>query len=470
MPSAYTPPVTTPSRPPTRPSRERDLTTGSVAEHVRALAIPSALSLLFITVYNVTDTLFAGQVSTEAQAGLGLGSQLFFLVSALGVGFRIGASAVVGQYLGAGQREAAARASTQVLSSSLFVTIAVMIAGYFGFDPLIDWVAGGQAYGGAAKQYVDILLLASPGFVVAYALSGVQSAQGDAQTLARAQFASSMLNIGLNPLLVFGIPGVVDGMGLAGIAWSTLVCQTGVLFYILRQTLRSSVFRSFRVGHLVPDLPVLADLSQQVVPGTARLLVIVVGGLLAQLYLEPFGEDAVAAYNVGLRLEQLLLLPAIGVTSAVLPFVSQNMGARRPDRVREGFWLSVGIGAAIMAFGSVAVWFAGRPVVALFGAGEGAETLAMEYLMTVSVGWPLFGLLFGLQNLLQGLKRPLAPLVVGVWRQGVAMALFGWLFVRWMDWGPLGVWAAVLAGMVTGTAMMVAATAWVLRTEELNLR
>ena len=454
---------------PAQHGRERDLTTGSVAGHVRALAIPSALSLLFITVYNVTDTLFAGQVSTEAQAGLGLGSQLFFLVTALGVGFRIGASAVVGQLLGAGDHEGAARAATQVLSASIVVTVGVMVAGYFGFDPLVDWIAGGQAYGEAAKQYVDILLLASPGFVVAYALSGVQAAMGDAETLARAQFASSMLNVGLNPLLVFGVPGVLDGMGLAGIAWATLLCQTGVLVYILRTSLRSSVFRAFEMGHLRPDLPMLGELSQQVVPGTARLLVIVVGGVLAQIFLEPFGEDAVAAYNVGLRLEQLLLLPAIGVTSAVLPFVSQNMGAGRTDRVREGFWLSVIVGSAIMALGAVGVWTLGRPVVGLFGAGAGAEELAMDYLKVVSVGWPLFGLLFGLQNLLQGLKRPLAPLLVGTWRQGFAMAVFGWLFVQVLAWGPHGVWAAVLAGMITGTLMMVAATAWVLRGEDLRL-
>jgi len=453
-----------------RPGRERDLTTGSVAGHVRALAIPSALSLLFITVYNVTDTLFAGQVSTEAQAGLGLGSQLFFAVSALGIGFRIGASAVVGQLLGAGQQAGAAKAATQVLSASLAVTAVVMAIGYVGFDPLVDWVAAGQAYGDAAKQYVDILLLASPGFVVAYALSGVLAAQGDVQTLARAQGASALANIALNPLLVFGIPGVVEGMGLAGIAWSTLICQTAVLVYSLQQTLRSTVFRRFRLAHLAPDLPVLGDLAQQVVPGTARLLVIVLGGIVAQRYLQPFGEDAVAAYNVGLRLEQLLLLPAIGVSAAVLPFVSQNMGAHRPDRVRHGFWLSVGIGSSIMLAGTAFVWAAGRPVVALFGAGAGAEDLAMEYLKVVSVGWPLFGLLFGLQNLLQGLKRPLWPLVVGSWRQGLALLVFGWLFVDLADLGPMGVWLSVMGGMVTGTLMMIGATAWVLRDHELSLR
>ena len=149
--------------------------------------------------------------------------------------------------------------------------------------------------------------------------------------------------------------------------------------------------------------------------------------------------------------------------------IQQNFKGTFVDRVREGFWLSVIVGSAIMALGAVGVWTLGRPVVGLFGAGAGAEELAMDYLKVVSVGWPLFGLLFGLQNLLQGLKRPLAPLLVGTWRQGFAMAVFGWLFVQVLAWGPHGVWAAVLAGMITGTLMMVAATAWVLRGEDLRL-
>lgn len=451
-------------------SRERDLTRGDILGHVRALAFPTALSLLFVTLYNVTDTVYAGQLSTAAQAGLGLGGQLFFAMPALGIGFRIGASSVVGQLIGAGDVEGARRAAAQTLLASIVGTVLAALVGLIALDPLIDLVAQGAEYGDAAHSYVHLLLLATPGYVVAYALSGVQQALGDAETLARAQAAATLANIGLNPLFVWGVPGIWGGLGLDGIALATVFCQTGVLLYTLYVTLSSTAFRGFRLGLLAPDLPMLTELARQIVPGSARLLVIAVGGFVAQLWLRDDGDAAVAAYNVGLRLEQLLLLPAIGMTGALLPFTSQNMGAGLTGRVRAGFWWSTLLALGVLSAGVVAVWTVGDPLVQWFGAGDEAEAMALDYLRIESVVFPLFALLFGLQNLLQGLKRPMWPLVVGVWRQGVSVVVFGWLYVRVLDLGAYGVWLTVASGVVSGTLMMVLAAVPLLAREGLSLR
>jgi len=449
---------------------ERDLTTGPIAGHVRALAIPTALSLLFITLYNVTDTLFAGQISTEAQAGLGLGGQLFFAVAALGIGFRIGAASVVGQLIGKGDLERARCASAQTMLLAVVTTVGAMLAAPFALEPLIDVVAQGRPYGDSAHSYVHLLLWSTPAYVVAYALSGIQQAVGDAKTLARAQAVATLSNVGLNPLLVWGIPGVWGGLGLDGIALSTVVCQTGLLLFMLGVAWGSTPFAGFHLGRLRPDPSLLLDLLQQILPGTLRLLVIAVGGFIAQIWLRDGGDDAVAAYNVGLRLEQLLLLPAIGITAALLPFTSQNMGAAKPERVRDGFWISTGYATALLVSGTLFVWTMGPTVVGWFGAGAAAEGHALDYLRVESVVFPLFALLFGLQNLLQGLKRPLWPLVIGLWRQGLAVALFGYLYVRMLGMGPYGVWLTVASGVVTGTVMILAVSLHLLPREGLDLR
>jgi putative MATE family efflux protein len=451
-------------------ARERDLTVGPVLEHVRALAVPSALSLLFVTLYNVTDTLYAGQVSTQAQAGLGLGGQLFFAVSALGIGFRIGASAVVGRLVGQGDGDRAAHAAAQTLLASVAVTVAVMAAGWVAGGAVVQWVARGEAYGAAAEEYLRWMLLASPGFVVGYAVAGLQAAAGDAQSLARAQLGAVLANVGLDPLFVFGVPGVWEGLGLRGIAVATVVCQTGVLLYLSITYASSSVAGRWACAHLRPRLDLLRELTAQIGPATGRLLVIVLGGFVVQLWLQPFGEDAVAAYNVGLRLEQLLLLPAIGVSAALLPFVSQNMGAGRPGRVRTAFGWSLGIGAGVMGLGMLVVWTLGDVVVAWFGAGAEAERLALQYLRVETAVFPLFAVLFALQNLLQGLERPLWPLLVGLWRQGVGLALLCWLLVGQLELGPLGVWWSIAAGVGTATLAMAVASVRVLRDEGLDLR
>lgn len=449
---------------------ERDLTRGDIFGHVWALAVPTALSLLFITLYNVTDTVYAGQLSTEAQAGLGLGAQLFFAVPALGIGFRIGASSVVGQLIGARDLDGVRLASAQTLLASIVATVGAVIGGLFVIEPLIDLVAQGDHYGEHAHSYVHLLLLATPGYVVAYALSGVLQALGDAQTLARAQAVATLANVGLNPLFVWGIPGTWDGLGLDGIALATVFCQTAVLLYTLYVCFHCTAFRGFHPRLLVPDPPMLAELARQVLPGSARLLVIAFGGFVAQLWLRDDGDAAVAAYNVGLRLEQLLLLPAIGITAALLPFTSQNMGASKPDRVRAGFWWSTLLALGLLGAGVLVVWTLGRPLVEWFGAGEATEAMALDYLKVESVVFPLFAFLFGLQNLLQGLKRPMWPLLIGLWRQGLAVVVFGWIYVRWLELGAYGVWLTVASGVVSGTLMMVAAALPVLAREGLNLR
>jgi Na+-driven multidrug efflux pump len=262
---------------------------------------------------------------------------------------------------------------------------------------------------------------------------------------------------------VWGIPGLVDGIGLDGIAISTVLCQTGVLVYMAWVSFASSCFQRFHLGRLRPDPAVLSELAAQILPGSARLLVIAVGGFVAQLWLRADGEAAVAAYNVGLRLEQLMLLPAIGITGALLPFTSQNMGAGRRDRVMAGFWQSTALAVALLLAGVVGIWTLGGPIVAWFGAGDEAEAMALDYLHIESFVFPLFAFLFGLQNLLQGLKRPLWPLVVGVWRQGVSVVVFGWLFVQVMGLGAYGLWLTIAAGVVTGTLFMVAVTFPILR-------
>lgn len=441
-----------------RSDRERDLTEGPVAGHVLALAVPTALSLLFVTLYNVTDTLFAGRISTEAQAGLGLGGQLTFLMTALGIGFRLGASAVVGNLLGRKDLDEAAHASAQVLLAAVAATVATVGIGVLGADPVVQWVAKGDAYGEAATTYILWMLGSAPGFVVGLTLAGLLGAAGDAQSLARAQAGAALANVGLNPLLVSGIPGLWDGLGLPGIALATVICQNTLMLYLIVVYRSTRVARAMGRAHLQPRADLWRELLGQVVPGTGRLLVIVVGGFLVQLWLQPAGETAVAAYNVGLRLEQLLLLPAIGVTAALLPFVSQNMGAGRPERVREAFWLGLSGGVALLGLGVATVWLAGAAIVGAFGADPEAGALALDYLKVESVVFPLFAVLFALQNLLQGLKRPIGPMLVGIWRQGPGLLLLGWIYVDLLDLGPQGVWYTIATGVVTGTLLVIAAT------------
>jgi len=437
-------------------NRERDLTRGPIRDHLRAIAVPAAISLLSITLYNVTDTFFAGMVSAEAQAGLGVGSQIYFGVTAAGIGLRVGLSALVGQRLGSRDQQGARTIAAEGMGLTAIVTLLAMVAGYVLLPIVISAVTSAGDYRDAAIDYVRWLLLAAPGFVITPALSGVLAGLGDTETFARGQTAASVANVFLDPLFVFGIDGLVPGFGLDGIAFATIACQTGLLLYMTWRTADSSVLQGASLADTMPSLATTGAVLEQALPASATLLVTVFGGLVAQSLLKPFGENAVAAYGVGFRLEQLLLLPALGLTSAVLPLVSQNVGARQIDRVWESFWLALRSGLVLMGAGAALIWLFGGYAVSAFAASEPVADLAIAYLRIETLSLPFFVVLYAVQSLLQGIGRPRWPVVVSLWRQGLGLALFGMLFTGPLGLGVIGMWWAVAASVVTGTILSTA--------------
>ncbi|MEM6930795.1 MAG: MATE family efflux transporter [Myxococcota bacterium] len=448
-------------------SHERDLTRGPISEHLRALAIPAAISLLSITLYNVTDTFFAGLVSAEAQAGLGVGSQIFFGVTAVGIGLRVGLSALVGQELGRKDPDAARLVAARGLGVTAGFTVLAMIAGYALLPSVIAAVTAAGAYRDAAIDYVLWLLLAAPGFVITPALSGILAGQGDTQTFARGQTLAAAANVFLDPLFIFGIDGVVPGFGLDGIAFATVACQSGLMVYMIGRTAGSSVLTGVAPGDLVPTARSTSALLDQSLPASMTLLVTVFGGLVAQSLLMRFGETAVAAYGVGFRLEQLLLLPALGVTSALLPIVSQNMGARKLDRVREAFWGSIRTGLTLMAAGAALIWLLGPFAVGAFSASPEVADLALSYLRIETLALPCFVVLYAVQSVLQGIGKPRFPVVVSLWRQGLGLGLFGVLFTGPLGLGVVGMWWAVAISVFTGTVMLAVGGAFIARRQGL---
>jgi len=149
---------------------------------------------------------------------------------------------------------------------------------------------------------------------------------------------------------------------------------------------------------------------------------------------------------------------SFGLTGALLPIAAQNFGAGHYDRVRAAFAFCVKVGVGMMLAGSVVLWFAARPLVALFSDDADVIRLGGDYLHVDGFILPVYLVLFAANALLQALKRPMATVWIGVYRQGIAVAAFGWLYVAVFDLGTWGVWFGIATAVVTGLALSL----WVL--------
>jgi len=281
-----------------------DLTTGSMAQHFRALAIPAAFGMLFATLYNVVDVFYAGRLSTDAQAGLAIGFQAFFILMAVAFGMGSALSALVSNAKGAKDEAQTQRFISQGLTFGVIATSVLMIVGWVTGPWLIALVSEPGAYRDAAMGYYRWLIFALPGFFLAYGGNGILQAHGDTRSMQRALMCAFAANIGLNPLLMFGIPGLWAGMGFNGIALATVISQTCVMVFILWRIFQLDVMRCIRMPGFKPTRASFIQIITQLIPASSAMMVMFVSGFVVQFALKEFGGHAVAAYGVALRIER----------------------------------------------------------------------------------------------------------------------------------------------------------------------
>jgi putative MATE family efflux protein len=444
-----------------------DLTTGPMARHFRNLAIPAALGMLFSTLYNVVDVFYAGRISTDAQAGLAVGFQAFFILMAVGFGLGVALSALVSNAKGAGDEAQTRRYASQGISFGMIASVVFMCIGAFAGPLLIALVSEPGAYRDAANGYFRWLIFALPGFLIAYGTNGILQAHGDTKSMQRALMAAFVLNVGLNPLLIWGIPGLWSGMGFNGIALSTVISQTGAMGYILWRISRLDVMQGVVLRDLVPNAACYKAITAQLLPASSAIMVMFISGFVVQFALKGFGGSALAAYGVALRIEQILLLPVLGMTGALLPIAGQNFGAKAYARVEDALFFCWKLGFAMTVIATPTLWFGGAAAMRVFTDDPEVIAIGASYLRVDSILFPIYMMLFSINSLLQALKRPIWTLWISIYRQGFGVAFFIWIFIGVMGFDVWGVWFGIGAAVSTGWVLALG-VAYRIGTQELR--
>jgi putative MATE family efflux protein len=427
-----------------------DLTTGSLALHYRKLAVPLAIGMVFSTLYNVVDVFFAGLISTDAQAGLAISFQAFFIFVTVGFGLSAAMTALVGNAIGRKDDDEASRIALQGVSFAGLSAIILLVAALAFAPSLLTLISTDGAYRDAGLRYMMILILSLPSFVIAYGLNGILQASGDTVSMQRALIGAFFVNLGLNPILVLGIPPIFDGFGFNGIAAATVISQSGVMLYIARQVWRCGLCRNDKLRALIPDLSIYRLIFIQLLPTTFTMLVMFSAGFIVQIYLKEFGPAAVAAYGVALRVEQLFLLPVFGLTGALLPIASQNFGAGKAARVREALFTCWKFGWIFMCIACPTLFFAAPLLMRSFTSDHAVIDIGVSYLRVDGFILPIYMMLFAINSFLQALKKPIWTLVIGIYRQAFGVAFFSYLYAFVFEFGVIGVWFGIATSVLSG--------------------
>lgn len=378
------------------------------------------MGMIFNTLYNLTDFWFAGMLSDQALAGVSIAGSVFFMIIAIGAGMQTGTTAMIANEVGAGRHDGVRNWLNQSLGLGVVIAFICLLIGLWIAADLIRFLGAEADIEPAAQRYTNVVLLGNITFVISAVAAGALMALGDTISTRNALAIGFFANFALNPLLTFGL-----GLGVTGLALSTVVIKAiGAIYLlaVLRRRLNYTPFPAF-------SLIYWKDLLHQVLPASFNMMTIILGGFISVSFIGRFGSDHVAGYAVGLRLEQVLLLPALGLNSAVMAIVGQNHGAGLPARVLETYKQALKAGVVISLVCIPVMLFLSPHMLSLFSDNPDIISTGSTYLRIDAIAFFAYVVLFISVASLQAIKQPLFPMVLGICRQLLVPASINYFLI-----------------------------------------
>ena len=429
------------------------LTQGAARRHIRRLAAPAAVGLFCNTLYNITDAYYAGWIHTDAQAALAFSFPLYFIMLSCCVGLLQAITARTARALGAKRLSRACYVAGQsmILGVLVCVFIWLVLLPATGFLLRLLGAAGQTAIW--ANDYSSVIYIGSFAFVGAFVLNGILHATGDTRSFRNSIMAATALNVILDPALMFGWFGL-PALGVSGIAWATVISQSGCALYLLWRLSRTTLARRWRWVFLRPRGHLLTALAGHAATPTGRMLCINAGFFIITGILGHLDDKAVAAYGIALRLEQLFLLPTIGMEAAMLAYAGQNFGGMQPARVQMAYFYCLKQGWLLSAVGAGVLIILGGWMMSIFNNDAAVVQHGRHYLWMAAVAGPCYVLLNIAGSVFLAAARYGLLLTVNALRLIVVPLIFCWLLAIVLDWGAPGVWLGLLAGNFAAAIFM----------------
>lgn len=419
---------------------------------IRKIGVPVGIGVLFNSLFQIVDTYFAGTLSKEALAALALSFPIYFIIIGLASGLGTGASALVGNALGAGRHGEAAQVLAQGLILTLLLSVLTAGAGIAAAPRLFEILGASGREVAYNMSYILPIFLGAPFFNLVFMFHAALAAQGETRPFRNFLILGFLLNIALDPWFIYGGFGLPQ-MGIAGVGLATALIQALGALYLGYAAWSSQLFRHLRARMFKPDPAQLLAIIKQGLPPALDLSTVSVGTFVVTYFVSRFGAEAVAAFGIASRLDNLFWLPLVGLDAATLALVAQNNGARRYDRMWQAYRAALRYGMALMLVGSVIVILFAPELVAFFSDDPGIIAVGAAYLRISALGaWSKPFAFIGFAAL-RGIKRPLLPMTISMTRMIILPAAALSVGIVWLGAGLQAIWWTIM-GITIGTGLV----------------
>jgi len=371
---------------------------------VKKLAIPASVGTLFQTFYNIVDTYFAGKISPEALAALSKSFPIYFIIIATSIGVSVAGTSLIGNSIGENNKKNILYYFSHIIIYGFIISIIITFLGLSYSEKIFYLMGSSSEVVNLGTQYTDIIYYGSIIFILVVCLNSLLHAEGDTKTYRNVLILSFFLNIILNPIFIFGFL-FIPALGVKGIAVATLIAQFVSLVIILIKVISNKRVRKITKKFFFIKFYYLKNIFFQSMPITIAISGYSIAASIVYTYIGLSGEHAVAGYGAATRIEQVVLLPILGINTAIISIIAQNYGANYLDRVKETYFVSIKYGLFIMIISGVLVYLTAGIVPNFFSNNLEVLDYGTRYLKISAFVLPAYPIFFLSNGFFMALKK-----------------------------------------------------------------
>ena len=356
---------------------------------------------------------------------------------------------MIANALGAGDKHKAQLYAIQSVSFTVLLSLGLTVTGLFSAPYLFGLLGARDTYLAISLSYIDIIFYGLTLFSLTFVLNAILTAQGDTQSFRNVLIIGFFLNLLFDPWFIYGGFGL-PALGLAGVAWATILIQLFSTLFMSMRVIKSGLICRECWIMFIPRRQFFLDIAKQGFPASLNTMSIAIGIFIITWFISKYGQAAVAAYGIATRVDQIALLPIMGLTTATLTLVGQNNGASFYQRCREVYRKALLYGILITTLSMVIVFFFPHLIMRVFTADKSVLEIGTFYLRISAFIYWAYIILFVSVAALQGLKRPLYAIWIGLYRQILAPAVVFYALASLLSMGLRGIWWGIF--LVTWSA------------------
>jgi len=422
---------------------EQDFTEGKLSRAILLLSIPAVLEMIMESIFVIVDIYFVSKLGANAVATVGITESMITIVYAISIGLATATTSMVSRRIGEKNPDGASRTSFQAILTGMVVAMLIGIPGALNADKLLRLMGASPEIIDHMSGYTTIMLGGNIVIMMLFIINAIFRSAGDAAIAMRVLWVGNIINIILDPCLIFGL-GPFPELGVTGAAVATTTGRGIAVLYQFYLLFLGKKRIQLSVKHLGINFKIIGKLIRLSFGTIGQNLIGTTSWIALVRIISVFGSEIVAGYTIAIRIISFILLPSWGISNAAATLVGQNLGAKKPERAERAVMITGCVNMILLGIIGLVLVIIPAPFIRLFIQDQVVLKAGIECLRIVSIGFIAYGFGMVLVNSFNGAGDTSTPLKINIFAFWLIEIPLAWILAMKAGMNEEGVFTAIV--------------------------